>query len=115
MKIQSKTEIPSSVELMEALKQEYSHKYDIRLYGIGDDKTIIVRKSFFVGAQITRDRNEITIDGIAPSALASLISILLQQLANLFILFSPSRYKKFIVELAVFLNNKYNKPAISGN
>lgn len=108
MKIITSKEIPSSKELLQILKEEFRNEYSYELYGIGGEKSIIVRKSFFVGAQISKGRNEITVDGIAPSALASLISILLQLLANLYILFTPSKYKKLEKELSVFLNNKFN-------
>lgn len=107
MKIKTIKALPSSKELMEILQKEYSEKYSFKLFGIGDEKSIIVRKSFFIGAQISKNENEITIDGIPPSALSSLVAILLQQLANLFILFNPSRYKKVEKELSVFLYNKY--------
>ncbi len=108
MKIKTIKALPSSKELMEALQKEFPEKYSFKLFGIGDEKSIIVHKSFFIGAQISKNGNEITIDGISPSALSSLITILLQQLANLFILFNPSRYKKVEKELAAFLYNRYN-------
>lgn len=108
MKITTTKDTPSIKELLEILKQEFSDKYSYKLYGFGDEKSIIVQKSFFVGAQISKSKNEFTIDGIPPSALSSLISILLQQLANLFIMFSPSKYKRLEKELSIFINQKFN-------
>lgn len=109
MKIVVSKDLPSAKRLITLLKQEFSPKYAFRLYGIGEERSIIVRKSFFVGAQITKaNGNEVVIEGIPPSAAASLLSILLQQLANLFLLFSPSRYKELEQELGLFMRRKFN-------
>lgn len=108
MKIKTAKAPPSSKELLEVLRKEFLEKYSFNLFGIGREKSVIVRKSFFIGAQISISDNEITIDGIPPSALSSLISILLQQLANLFLLFNPSQYQKMEKELAIFLHKKYS-------
>lgn len=99
---------PSANELIEILKREFSDQYTYQIFGIGNEKSILVKKSFFVGAQISKRENEFTIDGIHPSVSSSLIALLLQVLGNLYILFSPSPYRKFEKEIGLFLKRKYN-------
>jgi len=104
--IVSKPPPPNNV-LFEIFKKEFSDKYTYRLFGIGKKKSIIVQKSTFVGAQISKKGNEFIIDGVHPSVTASLIALLLQVLANLFLLFQPSPYRELEKEIAVFLKQKY--------
>lgn len=98
---------PPNNELIEILKQEFSDQYTYKQFGIGKEKSIIVQKSTFVGAQISKTGNEFLIDGIYPSVIASLTALLLQVLANLYALFQPSPYRELEKEIAVFLKHKY--------
>ena len=98
---------PSNNELIEILKQEFSDQYTYKLFGIGKEKSIIVQKSTFVGAQISQTGKEFLIDGTPPSVTASLTALLLQVLVNLYILFQPSPYRELEKEIAVFLKHKY--------
>ena len=98
---------PPNNELIEILKQEFSDRYNYKLFGIGKEKNIIVQKSTFVGAQISKTGNEFLIEGIHPSVTASLTALLLQVLANLFILFQPSPYRELEKKVAIFLKHKY--------
>lgn len=108
MRISASKNLPPAQQLLTLMEQEFSPDYSFKIYGLGEERTIIVRKSFFVGAQITKNGNEVIIEGTPPSAVASLFSILLQQLANLFLLFSPSRYKKLERELGFFIHRQFN-------
>ena len=108
MNISSTKTLPSSKELIEILKREFSDKYSYEQYGVGANKSILVRKSYFVGVQISKYDNELTIDAIAPSVSASLIRMLMENLANLFIVFSSLSYKSFEKEMALFLKKKFN-------
>ena len=98
---------PPNNELIKTLKQEFSDQYTYKLFGIGKEKSVIVQKSTFVGAQISKTGNEFSIDGIHPSVTASLTALLLQVLANLFILFQPSPFRELERKIAVFLKHKY--------
>jgi hypothetical protein len=107
MKVMTTKTPPEASELIEILKREFFDKYSYRSFGAGKEKSIIVQKSTFVGAQITRHGREFTVQGIHPTVTASLVALLLQVLGNLFILFSPNPYRKLEKEIAVFLSQKY--------
>jgi len=108
MKLITLKTLPSTNDLIEVLKREFSDQYTYKIFGLGSEKSIIVQKSFFIGAQISKRDNEFTIDGIQPSISSTLIALTLQVLANLYILFSPSPYKKFEKEIGLFLKTKYS-------
>lgn len=108
MKLLTSKMPPSTNELVEILKREFSDRYTYEMFGLGNEKSILVKKSFFVGAQISKRENEFMIDGIHPSISSSLIALLLQVLGSLYILFSPSPYRKLEKEIGVFLKQKFN-------
>ena len=108
MKILASKALPSANDLVDILKTEFSDKYSYELFGLGPNKSILMKKTFFVGAQISINGNNISIDGIPPSVSASFISIVLQVFANLFIVFALMPYRKLEKEIATFLNNRYN-------
>ena len=60
MKILTAKIPPSTKELAEILKQEFSDHYSYKQLGLGEEKNIIVQKSTFVGVQISKSGNEIT-------------------------------------------------------
>ena len=92
-------QLPDFNELLLTLKSQYSNYAVYTSYSI-PRKSIIVRKSAAVGAQITVRGNEIIVDACCPnifiSALIGLISII----------FPP--YHNFEIRIADFLKNKYN-------
>ena len=108
MRILATKALPSAKELAAILKKEFSDKYSYELFGLGPNKSILMKKTFFVGAQISINENSITIDGMPPSASASFIAMVLQVFANLFIVFALLPYKKLEKEIGVFLSNRYN-------
>ncbi len=77
MIVQTKEETPKVEELIQTLKKEFSHRYSYSLFGLGLDKTIMVRQSAFVGAQITIRESEIMVDGTFPSIAASCFATIL--------------------------------------
>lgn len=104
MKILTTKTPPSTKEIAEILKREFSDHYSYKQFGLGEEKSIIVRKSTFVGAQISKSGNEITIEGVQPSITAVLFSFILQ----LFTGFSTSSSRKLEKEVCLFLQHKYN-------
>lgn len=111
MRISTSKTPPSTRELAEILKREFSGRYSYKLSGLGSDKVIMVRKSTFVGAQISKTGNAITIEGsFHPSSAASFLyffDCLITEGAVLAFSFG-SKCKEFEKEIAVFLNRKYN-------
>ena len=99
---------PATNDLIEVLKKEFSDRYTYQVFGLGSEKTIIVQKSFFIGAQISKRDKEFTIYGIQPTISSTLIALALQVLANSYILFSPSAYRKLEKEIGLFLRTKYS-------
>jgi hypothetical protein len=109
MKVYASKPLPAAKELAEILNQEFSGRYSSRLYGLGSDKTIMVRESTFVGAQISIRENEITVQGV-PSQILTVISMTELAVVLIFFLgwvFNAS-WKKLEREIAVFLHHKYN-------
>ena len=104
---------PSNEEILEILKREFSDDYAYKLYGLGK-KSIMVRKSALIGAQISVRENEISIEGTPPSFGAGFLATLAMSeaavmLVPIFALAGafPSRYKKLERKLALFLREKY--------
>ena len=108
MQVLASRTLPSTKKLATILKKEFSDKYSYEQFGHGAAKSILVRKSFFVGAQITMDGSTFTIDAIPPSVSASFIAMTLQIFANLFIVFALMPYRKLEKEIGTFLNKRYN-------
>ena len=109
MKILASKEIPSTTELAETLQKEFNGRYSCKLFGLGKDKTILVRQSPFVSTQITIRGNEITVQGM-PSQFLAVISM--TELAAFMILFLGwvlrAPWKSLEKEVAVFLYQRYH-------
>jgi hypothetical protein len=115
MKISITKTPPSMKEMAEILEQQFSGQYSYELFGLWNDKSIIIRKSTFVGAQISKRENEFTIEGTSPSITTSIISILAPLFAgvaapgsHLWALFFRSPWRKLETEIGIFLKHKYN-------
>jgi hypothetical protein len=108
MKVVTSKALPSTQELAEIIQKEFSGQYTCKLFGLGQNKTIMVRQSLFSGAQISLRANEITIQGM-PSPVLTVISM--TELAAMlvfcldWVLSTP--WKKLEKEIAVFLHKKY--------
>jgi hypothetical protein len=113
MKVYASKTLPSTQELVRILNQEFSGRYSCRLFGLGKEKTIMVRASTFVGTQISIHGNEITVQGTPPSIPAGYIltfiglTELVLVLVALLGLGSGSSFKKLEKEIAVFLYQQY--------
>ncbi len=93
------TQLPNFNELTEVLKSQFSN-YSIYTFDSKPQKSIIVRKSALIGAQITFHDNEIIVDACCPnifiSALIGLVSTI----------FPP--YHQFEIKVTDFLKKTYN-------
>jgi hypothetical protein len=63
---------PPIWELAKILKQEFAGHYSYKLFGLGK-KSLIVGRSRFVGAQITINGHEISIQATPPSPFAGML------------------------------------------
>ncbi len=109
MKILASKELPSTKDLADILQKEFSNRYTCKLFGLGKDKTILVKQSAFVSTQITIRDNEITVQGM-PSQFLAVISM--TELAAVMILFLGwvlrAPWKQLEKEVAVFLHQRYH-------
>lgn len=79
MIVQAKQELPNSNKLIQELKKEFSAPYSFKIFNLGSQDSILVRKSAWVAAQITIRGNEIRIDGSFPNIITSSLMTLLSQ------------------------------------
>ena len=102
---------PSTEQLVEVLKREFSNRYDYSMFGFDCDKSIIVKKSTFIGAQISKKENEITVHGIPPSTIATLLSLVDMFITGGVFMGLPfmTRRNNFEKEVGVFLQRKFNQ------
>lgn len=109
MKILNLKNVPSTTELSEILKREFSGDYSYKFFGLDREKSIIVRKAPFVGVQISKRENEITVQGLfSTSPSSSFFSFLdLLGTGGLLVAIFGSSVKKPEKEIALFLKNKY--------
>lgn len=105
---------PTNEELMNLLRQELPSGYSVREFGLGK-KSIMVKMSTFIGAQITIRENEITVDASAPSVAGGMLSSLaMTELAIVIVPLSwfsgafPSKFRNFEKEMANFVHKRYN-------
>ena len=108
MKIVASKALPSQPELVEILQKKFGDRYSSKLFGWGNHKTVMVRQSAFVSAQISVDNNEITVQGM-PSPMLALIG--LTELAVVFLFFMgwlfQKPWQKLEKEVAVFFHKLY--------
>lgn len=109
MKVSITKTPPSSEELLSILNTEMNDG-SAKLFGLGPNKTILFKKSTFVGAQITRRGQELFIEGIFPSVLSTALSGLLMLGCMFYFLESIfySRWLKLEKEIGLLLNEKYH-------
>lgn len=108
MKIVATKVLPSNQELVEILQKKFGDRYSVKLFGWGNHKTVMVRESAFVSAQISFYNNEITVQGM-PSPIIPIIGS--TELAVVFVFFlgwlHRAPWKKLEKEVAVFLHQQY--------
>ena len=111
MKILTSKKALSTKELAGVLKRGLPKKYSYELFGLDSEQSIIVRKSPFVGAQISHKGNELTIQGIAPSKASwpfILIAMLMSGIPHIANFLFGSKWVKLESELAIYLNHELN-------
>ena len=102
---------PSNKQLIEVLKKEFSNRYAYSMFGFECDKSIIVRKSAFIGAQISKKGNEITVYGLSPSTLTTFLSAVDFIVTGGLFMGLPfmSKREQFEKEIGFFLQRKFNQ------
>lgn len=105
---------PTNEELITLLRKELPSYYSVQEFGLGK-KTVMIKKSAFIGAQITVRKNEIAVDESTPSVAGGILSSLAMiELASLIIfIFSSAgatrtKFQAFEREMASLINEKYN-------
>jgi hypothetical protein len=99
---------PSCEEILRNLKREFSNTYAYDLFGLGSEKSIIVRKSPFVGVQISKRGNGFSIQAMMPLSVTNwFLSLFLSLYASGAMVMWTSPYKKLENEIALFLKNRY--------
>lgn len=92
------TQVPDFADLLQTLKSRFPD-YSVYTFDSKPQRSIIVRKSGVVGAQITLRKNEIIVDACCPnifvSALIGFISAILPP------------YYRFEMKITNFLKGKY--------
>lgn len=107
MKVFTIEQNPSTEEIAQTLEQEFSSNYSYSFFGLDRNKSIIVRKSEFVGAQISKSGNQFTVHAMSPNLLLSFLDPFLTGLNVIGALFN-SPLKKLEADLVTFLKNKYS-------
>jgi hypothetical protein len=100
------TRLPTFDELIAVLKRRFPN-HSVYLFDSKPQKSIIVRKSALVGAQITLRENEMIVDACCPnifiSALIGLISTIFPQ-SNYPIIHNIRKKKSLIARLCAFVH-----------
>ena len=101
---------PSTEQLVEILKGEFSDRYAYSLFGFECDRSIIVRKSVFIGAQVSKKGNEITVHGIPPTITTTFLSLVDMVVTGGLFMGVPfmSKRNNFEKEVGAFLQKKFN-------
>ncbi len=76
MIISTSKHLPKLSDLYEILKAEFPTKRVQLVQGLGSTQTIVIRKSGFVGVQITAQDDQLRVDGTFPSIFTSFLATL---------------------------------------
>jgi hypothetical protein len=96
---------PSSItSLISDLKEAFP-RYSLKPFGFEKNESILIAKSWFIGAQISKRDNQITIQGTPPTFLAG-ITVFILSLAG-FASYT-TEFKKLEKEVASLLHQKFN-------
>lgn len=109
MRIPTSKSLPGQSALIDILNQEFSGRYSSQTFGLGEDRSIMVRKSPFVGVQITQRNHELDIQATPPSVgMAYFLSVLeMTGLGLTFVIPLRSEWKAFEREIGTFLKKEY--------
>lgn len=105
MKVFTIAQDPSSEEIAQTLEQDFSSKYSYSFFGVGKNRTVVARKSEFVGAQISKSGNQITVHAMSPNLLLSFLDSFFMNVIGLAF---HSPLKKLETDLVTFLKKKYS-------
>jgi hypothetical protein len=111
MKVSVSKTAPSGKELAEILNREFSNRYSYELFGLGDEKSVIVQKSAFVGVQISKRQNEFDILITPPSITSGYLLVGVSFVPGLDLVLGWALRPQFLKlerEIAGFLNQRYN-------
>lgn len=103
---------PPTKELIEVFKRDFSKEYAYKLFGLGKNKSIIVRKSPFVGVQVSKEGDNISIQRVLPSVKTTTLGffdfVFLDGALDFFFgwHYAP-KSKKVEKEIAGFIKDKY--------
>ncbi|MEO9871202.1 hypothetical protein [Ekhidna sp.] len=104
---------PPIKELTEILKQRFSNQYSIKTFGLGN-KNILITKSTLVGAEISVNENEISVDshstfekvsrtlGYITGFILFFLPFMIREGSN-----SEARYRELELEIGYFLKRKF--------
>ena len=101
----SASKAPTSIAGLKSVLGEAFPKYSSKLFGFQKDESILISKSLFVGVQISKRNNNITIQGAPPTVLAGIVVFVLA-LAG-FAAYT-NEVKKLEKEVASLLYQKFN-------
>ena len=103
MIIQPSSTLPTIHELIQELQNEFSDLHQFKIFGLGSQKSILVKKSVWVGVQINIRENDILIDGSFPNIVTSSFMTLLSQCA----IAPVNKWFELEKEVSGFLMNRY--------
>jgi hypothetical protein len=106
MKVFTIEQDPSIEEIARILEQEFTSKHTYSIFGVGKSKSVIVRKSDFIGAQISKSGNQLTVHAQSPNLLLRFLDPLIGM--NVLGAVFNSPLKKLEADLVTFLKNKYS-------
>ena len=114
MRIQVSKKLPSVSELVKILKRELPPHYSCKPFGIGK-KSILIGRSTLVGAEVSIDKNQVSISSSPPSVFASfLLSLAFAETVILLLpiifgegLPGPSKYLELEKEIGLLIRNMY--------
>lgn len=105
MIVQATRELPILSDLLQELKNEFSDQYTFKIFGLGSQRSILVRKSAWIGVQITIRNRGFFIDGSFPNLLASSFMTLLSQST----IAPVNKWVELEKKIADFLKRKYSR------
>jgi len=106
MKVFTVEQNPSPEQIVAMLEKEFSSKYSYTFFGLGKNRSIVVRKSEFVGAEISISGNQITVHAMSPNLLFSFLDPFLTGMNVIGSVFK-SPLKKLEADLVSFLKSRY--------
>ncbi|MDQ6481084.1 hypothetical protein [Dyadobacter sp. LHD-138] len=105
MKVFTIAQEPSTEEIAKTIEQHFSSKFSYSFFGVGKNRSVVVRKSEFVGAQISKSGNQITVHAMSPNLLLSFLDSFFMNVIY-FAFHSP--LKKLEADLVTFLKSRYS-------